>query len=159
MRTILVGYDGTDVADRALERTAELAQRFGSRVVVLTVGRSARILRPELAPERVGPLMTGGGMAALAPESPPLDIEADLDEAAMRMLERARGALSARRIDADYISAVGDPAEALLNAADERDADLIVVGSREHGFIERLLGEGVDEKVARKTRRDVLLVH
>jgi nucleotide-binding universal stress UspA family protein len=77
----------------------------------------------------------------------------------MRMLERARGALSARGIDADYVSAVGDPAEVLLQAADERDADLVVVGSRERGFLERLLGDGVDEKLARTTRRDVLLVH
>jgi nucleotide-binding universal stress UspA family protein len=160
MRTILLGYDGTDVADRALDRTAELAERFGSRVVVLTVGRSARNPRPELVPETAGPLMTAGVMTSAPPPMSPAPVmEAELDEPAMRMLERARGTLTARGIDADYISAVGDPAEALLEAADERDADLVVVGSREHGFIERLLGAGVDEKVARKTRRDVLLVH
>ena len=160
MRTIVIGYDGTDVADRALDRATELAERFGSRVVVLTVGPSARIPRPELVPETVGPVMAAGGMtSAFPPESPPPPVEAELEEPAMRMLERARGTLSVRGIDADFVSAVGDPAEALLQAADERDADLVVVGSRDHGFIERLLGDGVDEKVARKSRRDVLLVH
>jgi nucleotide-binding universal stress UspA family protein len=42
--------------------------------------------------------------------------------------------------------------------ADQRDADLIVVGSRERGFLERLLGRSVDEAVARRAERDVLLV-
>jgi nucleotide-binding universal stress UspA family protein len=161
IRTIVMGYDGTDVADRALDRAAELAERFGARVIVLAVGRSTTIPRPDLVPETVGgPLMTAGGMtSAFPPESLPPPTEAEPDEPTMRMLERARGALSARGIDADYVSAVGDPAEVLLQAADERDADLVVVGSRERGFLERLLGDGVDEKLARKTRRDVLLVH
>ena len=43
--------------------------------------------------------------------------------------------------------------------AEQRDADLIVVGSREHGFLDRLLGRSVDESVARRSERDVLLVH
>lgn len=160
IRTIVMGYDGTEVADRALDRAAELAERFGARVIVLAVGRSTTIPRPDLVPETVGPLMTSGGMtSAFPPESMPSPTEAEPDEPTMRMLERARGALSARGIDADYVSAVGDPAEVLLQAADERDADLVVVGSREHGFLERLLGDGVDEKLARKSRRDVLLVH
>src|SRR5262249_49875640 len=43
--------------------------------------------------------------------------------------------------------------------ADERDADLLVVGSREHGLLERLLARSVEEAVARRAGRDVLLVH
>jgi nucleotide-binding universal stress UspA family protein len=34
----------------------------------------------------------------------------------------------------------------------------IVVGSSERGFLERLLGRSVDEAVARRSERDVLLV-
>jgi nucleotide-binding universal stress UspA family protein len=160
MRAIVIGYDGTDVAERALDRAAELAERFGSRLVVLTVGRSAAIPQPALVPETVDALMPAGPMtSAFPPESTLPPTEAERDEPTMRTLERARGILSARGIDADYVSAVGDPAELLLQAADEHDADLVVVGSRERGFLERLLGDGVDEKLARKTRRDVLLVH
>jgi nucleotide-binding universal stress UspA family protein len=46
----------------------------------------------------------------------------------------------------------------LIDVADERDADLIVVGSREHGFLERLLARPVEEAVAQRAERDVLLV-
>jgi nucleotide-binding universal stress UspA family protein len=54
---------------------------------------------------------------------------------------------------------LGEPVEPLLEVADQRDADLIVVGSRQHGFLDRLLGRPVDEAVARRSERDVLLVH
>jgi nucleotide-binding universal stress UspA family protein len=67
--------------------------------------------------------------------------------------------LASRNIDVEFVVELGDPAERLLEVADQRDADLIVVGSREHGFLERLLGRSVDEAVARRSERDVLLAH
>jgi nucleotide-binding universal stress UspA family protein len=67
--------------------------------------------------------------------------------------------LASRPLQAEYVVEVGDPVERLLDVADQRDADLIVVGSRERGFLARLLGHGVDEATARRAERDVLLVH
>jgi nucleotide-binding universal stress UspA family protein len=67
--------------------------------------------------------------------------------------------LASRNVEAEYVVELGDPAERLLEVAEQRDADLIAVGSREHGFLERLLGRSVDERVARRSERDVLLVH
>jgi nucleotide-binding universal stress UspA family protein len=67
--------------------------------------------------------------------------------------------LARRTAETEYVVELGDPAERLLEVADRCDADLIVVGSREHGFLERLLGRPVDEAVARRSERDVLLVH
>jgi nucleotide-binding universal stress UspA family protein len=159
IRTILTGYDGTEEAEHALERTAELAAALDARVVVLTVGRSIAAA-PELAPA-LDPLMaTAGPMAPAFPPEPATQVsEAELDEPTLHTLERARRALSAKGIDAEYVSEVGDPTELLLAAAEAHDADLVVVGSREHGFLERLLGDCVDENLARRARRDVLLVH
>jgi hypothetical protein len=52
----------------------------------------------------------------------------------------------------------GEAAERLLALAREREADLIVVGSREHGFLDRLLGQHVDQAVAAYPGGGVLLV-
>jgi nucleotide-binding universal stress UspA family protein len=92
----------------------------------------------------------------------PLPLSAPLpepEELARSDLERARSYLSHRQVEAEYVAEIGDPAERLLEAADRHDADLLVVGSRERGFHERLLGRPVDERVARRAHRDVLLAH
>jgi nucleotide-binding universal stress UspA family protein len=151
MQTIIVGYDSSERAERALERAAEIATAFGSRLVVVAVAAPG----PSSADPSIMPV---GGMVPLPPPAATVD-PLEREEHARRQLERARRVLAPRRVDADYVSAVGDPAESLLRAADERAADLIVVGSREHGVLERLLGGGVDEQLARSAQCDVLLVH
>jgi len=164
MKTIVVGYDGSDAAERALGRAADIAQAFSARLSVVSVSRSAYVparvsaFEPptaELVPPAVaGPVAPGGMVPLPEPVSPQ-----EPEELARRQLERARKSLASRKVESEYLVELGDPAERLLELADERDADLIVVGSRERGFLERLLGHSVDEAVARRAQRDVLLVH
>jgi nucleotide-binding universal stress UspA family protein len=156
----MVGYDGSDESERALERAAELAQALGARLLVATVTRSLRpaevvpvpLEAPVAAPVPggVGTPMTVPGPEASRPEP---------HELAQHVLERARAALARRRVEAEYLAEVGDPAERLLALAREREADLLVVGSREHGILDRLLGRQVDRAIAAGAPCDVLLVH
>ena len=160
MKTIVVGYDGSEAAERALRRAAEVAEAFSARLLVVSVGGSTYAVAPaamaELAPAPVpGPVAPG----ATVPPPEPTTAAPEPYELAGLQLERPRGALAGRSVDADYVVELGDPAERLLEVAEQRDADLIVVGSREHGFLERLLSPPVDEAVARRSERDVLLVH
>ena len=164
MKTIVVGYDGSDAAERALGRAADIAQVFSARLVVVSVSDSATVpatsgFEPtaELVPPAVaGPVAPGGTV----PLPKPVAVSAqEPEELARRQLERARMSLASRKVETDYLVELGDPAERLLEVADQWDADLIVVGSRERGFLERLLGHSVDEAVARRAERDVLLVH
>ena len=155
MRTILVGYDASDAAERVLDRAAELAEALSARLVVVSVSTAPL---PATAPflEPGGPMLVprGAPLAGSDPESDP-----DPRELAQGLLEQAHARLAARGLDADYVAEVGSPAERLLAVADERDAELIVVGSGEHGLLERLVTQPVEEAVARRARRDVLIVH
>jgi nucleotide-binding universal stress UspA family protein len=136
MKTIVVGYDGTEPAQRALERAADLAQAFGSKLVVTSVA-------PVLISQR--------SMGAIDPADPPEEHEGELAQ--------ARAFLEQRGIHADYQPAVGEPADTILEVAERDNADLIVVGTRELNLIQRLLGQSVSEAVARHADRDVLIVH
>jgi nucleotide-binding universal stress UspA family protein len=59
-------------------------------------------------------------------------------------------ALAQAPADADVEVVFGEVVEAILRAADDEDADLIVVGSNDKGFLQRLLGGSVSEELARK---------
>jgi nucleotide-binding universal stress UspA family protein len=162
MKTIVVGYDGSDESERALRRATEIAEAFSSRLIVASVSGLAyapvSTLEPgaePVPPAFAGPVAPGGTV----PLPEPVPAAPEPEELARRQLDRARMSLARRKVETEYVVELGDPAERLLEVADRRDADLIVVGSREHGFLERLLGRPVDEAVARRSDRDVLLVH
>lgn len=53
---------------------------------------------------------------------------------------------------------IGEPSELILDEAEEKGIDLIVVGSHGKRGIEKLLLGSVSEKVARKTKCSVLVV-
>ena len=137
MKTIVVGYDGTEASERALARAADIAGAFGSSVILMSVS----------------PVMTGAahGGGTLDPTDPPEEHES--------MLAAGRDKLSERGVQAEVVLGVGDAAEAIVELAGQRSADLIVVGTREPGFFERLLGHSVSESVQRHARCDVLIVH
>jgi nucleotide-binding universal stress UspA family protein len=138
MSTIVVGYDQTPGSQRALERAATLGKALGSKLVVISVT----------------PLMisTGRSGGPIDPTDPPEKHAAEL--------EAARTYLESQGIsDAKYQPAVGEPPDAIVQLADELGAEMIVVGVRERGLINRLLGASVSESVSHHAHCDVLIVH
>jgi nucleotide-binding universal stress UspA family protein len=136
MKTIVVGYDGTEASGRALDRAADIAGALGSSVIVTSVS----------------PVMTGTahGGGSFDPTDPPERHEA--------LLQDARAALTGRGVEAETVLGTGDPAEAIVELAEQRGADLIVVGTRDPGTLERLLGHSVSGSVQRHATCDVLVV-
>lgn len=134
-RTIVVGYDETEPAQRALARAADLATAFACEVVVASVA-------PVLAGSRE--------MGGVDPIEPP---DLHLEE-----LDHARRFLRSRGVEGQFELAVGDAASAIVRLAHEHDADLIVVGTRQPGLVSTILGHSVSGTVRRKARCDVLTV-
>jgi nucleotide-binding universal stress UspA family protein len=137
MKTIVIGYDDSDPSRRALARAIELAKAFGSSLVVTSVA----------------PIVAHGGRS-MGPLDP-----ADALPEHREDLAQARAAIEAGGVPADYVLGVGDAADALVEIAEERGADLIVVGTREPSLTQRLLGHSVSGSVAREAHCDVLIVH
>lgn len=136
MKTILVGYDDSDAAGRALQRAATLAKALDSQLVVTSV-----------AP--VTETAVGRSLGA-DPVEPASDHLAEL--------ACARNQLEQMGVAASYIEAVGHEGDALIAAATDRDADLIVVGSEHSSLVGRLLGQSVPDTVAHHAPCDVLIV-
>jgi nucleotide-binding universal stress UspA family protein len=137
MSTIVVGYDQTPGSQRALERAATLGKALGAKLVVTSVA----------------PLMVSIGRSG-GPTDP-----TDTPEMHAEELEAARQYLAGQGVEAEFRAGVGEPADAIVQLADEVDADLIVVGTREPNLIQRLTGQSVSEAVSHHAHRDVLIVH
>jgi nucleotide-binding universal stress UspA family protein len=155
MKTIVVGYDASDTAARVLDRAAELAETLAARLVVVSVTEPVTTTAPVLEPPGPMGLVVGPTPGA----EPEFAQETDPRELAQRRLEQARSRLASRSLEADYVAEVGSAAERLLAVADQRDAELVVVGRGDHGFLERLVAQPVEEALARRAERDVLIVH
>lgn len=137
MKTIVIGYDDSEPAQRALRRTAELAKAFDAFVVAVSAARAM-----------VG---AGHGTGPIDPTDPP--------ELHREELGHAKSVLDELGVAAAYEVGLGDPVDLIIQAAETREADLIVVGTNEPGLISRLLGLSVSENVQRRAHCDVLIVH
>ena len=152
-KTVVVGYDGTAPAERAMQRAAEYARAFAAKVVVVSVA----------APQPLAEVGTPGAFGLLPYYAYPAGGPGQVVERDEQLWEQHREHVQKLFADADlqveFAGVAGDPAQQLVDAAEQHQAKLIIVGTREPGFLERLLGGSVSQDVARRAHRDVLIVH
>jgi nucleotide-binding universal stress UspA family protein len=112
-----------------------LASAFGAKVIVTSIAG------------KVG----GRGIGPIDPADPP-----DLHREELR---HAEAFLTERGLEGEYEVAHGDAPNQIVELAERRGADLIVVGTREPNLLARLVGLSVSGAVQRKAHCDVLIVH
>ena len=141
-RCIVVGYDGSDASRRAVDRAAGIAKLSGSKLAIVTVVPPPTVFLGEL----------------LVPEV--LDTS-PLEEAARQSLEKVAKELR-ETVGIENLSTVvlmGDPADEIVGFAEDNGCDLIVVGRRGRGGLERLILGSVSSKIVSISHGvDVLVV-
>lgn len=141
IKTVVVGVDGSEQSLEAARLAVSVARRFDARLLIATV------VRP---PE---------GWWGIGGAPPPPDAFASaVVEGRKRILDQAERALDLEGIDYDTVEEVGDPASQLSELCRTEDADLLVVGRRGAGLVERLVVGSVADRVAHIAPCPVLTV-
>lgn len=142
LRTILLATDGSAHAHYALEAAADLARRSGASLHLVTA------YQLPLSVAYVGSAYVGSGVTI-----DPFEADA---QALLEVEERRVEALGAS-VSGLYTGR-GAVFEVITTTAATIDADLIVVGSRELGGLNRLLVGSVSASVTHAAHRPVLIV-
>lgn len=135
IKTILLGYDGSEGARSAARLAAALARQNGARLIVLTAYHWSYSLDAM------------GGQAKQAAE----DAGRTANELASEL--QAEGVYAAPEV------LEGQAGELLVRSAGTFGADLIVVGRRGNGLASSLLLGSTSEYVVRRASTPVLVAH
>jgi nucleotide-binding universal stress UspA family protein len=141
--SLVVGTDGSQTAGEAVRQAAELAQRLDATVHVVSAyepvpeGR-LREERQQI-PEDLQWMV-----------NPREDVNATLESAAQRLEESG--------VQVHTHAREGDPADAILDVAEEQGADLIVVGNKGMTGAKRFLLGSVPNKVSHHAPCSVMII-
>ena len=142
-RSIVVGTDGSDTARQAVRQATELARAVGARIELVSAYEpvsDARLREESIqVPEDLQWMV-----------NPREDVQATLEEAAREI--RAAG------VAVEVFARQGDPADAILDVAEERGSDLIVVGNKGMTGAKRFLLGSVPNKVSHHAPCSVLII-
>lgn len=142
--SILVGTDGSSAAAAAVQRAVQLADAFGSRLLIVSA----------YAP---GPTTAGPTAADDSATESRWAITAR-DETLELLRDAERGARERGIDEVETFARVGDGADAILDIAEEQRCELIVVGHTGLTGATRFLLGSVPSKVSHHAPCSVLIV-
>jgi nucleotide-binding universal stress UspA family protein len=135
MSEIVVGYDGSDSSKRALEDSLELSKALGDRLVIVF---------------GYAPGGYGGGEVPTQREA--------VKEFGERVTQEAADAAKAAKVECEIELVNHHPDDALLEAAEKRDARMIVVGSHGESPLKGALLGSTPYRLVHLSERPVLVV-
>ena len=138
IRRVLIAMDASEPANWALEYGATIARQFGAQVALVHVIDTAVAPPPE---------------GVFAPVVPIEDLRAE----AVALLECAKGMLP-HDVRPGTVILEGDPARGIVSAAEDWQADLVVLGAHARSRLARLILGSCVERVLREAPCPVLTV-
>ena len=142
-KSIVVGTDGSDTATQAVREAVDLAKAVGAKIELVSAYEPVSNQRLQ-------------GERRDAPEdvqwsiNPKEDVEATLSDAAA--IAEAAG------VTVEKLARRGDPADAILDVAEETEADLIIVGNKGMTGAKRFLLGSVPNKISHHAPCSVLII-
>jgi nucleotide-binding universal stress UspA family protein len=140
---IVVGTDGSDTATEAVRHAIELARLAGGKLGI--VAAFEPIPQTRLREEQAE--LPGDVAYSVGPRE---DVNVTLDAAV--------GMAKQQGVEVEAYPREGDPADAILDVAEETDADLIVVGNKGMTGAKRFLLGSVPNKVSHHAPSGVYIV-
>jgi nucleotide-binding universal stress UspA family protein len=140
---IVVGTDGSSTAGEAVRQATELAKSLGAKIHLVSAYEP--VPEGRLRDERQ---QVPDDMQWMI--NPREDVESTLKEAAEN--------LQGDGIDVQTFAREGDPADAILDVAEEQNADLIVVGNKGMTGAKRFLLGSVPNKVSHHAPCSVMII-
>jgi nucleotide-binding universal stress UspA family protein len=137
-QSIVVGTDGSETADEAVRQAAALAALLGARVHLVCVYETAD--------------GADGGDAAEEGWA------RGTREAVEATLARSAAVFAQAGVEVALYPQRGDPADSILDVAEERDADLIIVGNRGRTGAKRFLLGSVPNRISHHAPCAVLII-
>jgi nucleotide-binding universal stress UspA family protein len=141
--SIVVGTDGSETAGEAVRQATELAKAVGATIHLVSAFEPVGNQR--LREERQ---QTPEDMQWMVNERE--DVEATLKEASEK--------IDSAGVEVNTYSRQGDPADAILDVAEEQNADLIVVGNKGMTGAKRFLLGSVPNKVSHHAPCSVMII-
>jgi nucleotide-binding universal stress UspA family protein len=140
-KVVVVGVDGSEQSTRAAQVAADLCRCHGARLHLVTV------VRP---PE---------GWWGIVGSPPPADaLASSMSQAQQSILDVSVRGLDLEGVGWDASEEIGEPASALADVCRDRQADVLVVGRRGAGVVERLVIGSVADRLAHYAPCPVLIV-
>ena len=140
---IVVGTDGSETAGEAVRQAVDLAKLAGAQLSI--VSAYAPVSKRRLQSEQ---------------EGVPADVQYEIGprEDVNLVLDAAAASAKKEGLDVQTHPVEGDPAEAVLNVAEETKADLIVVGNKGMTGARRFVLGSVPNNVSHHAPCSVLIV-
>jgi nucleotide-binding universal stress UspA family protein len=143
LERIVVGTDGSETATEAVRQAIDLAKATGAKLFVVSAFAPAQ---PEIAREEAAEI--------------PGDVQYEVGprQGVNLVLDAAAGEAEKAGVAAESRPREGDPADALLDVAEEENADVIVVGNKGMTGTKRFLLGSVPNKVSHHAPCGVYIV-
>jgi nucleotide-binding universal stress UspA family protein len=139
---ILVPSDFSKSSDVALEKAADLAEKFDAKIVLLhAIPEESSIVHSYLGDKSSKELKKR--------------LVNDTEELFKKQIEKV---LSGRNVEVETVVKFGEPYYEILRLEKEADIDLIVIASHTKSFFEDVFFGSTTEKVVRRSKKSVFVV-